>query len=349
MTSPIERLSGLDLKDEAISYRNESINCYTVKSFRATIIMAWCIMIYQIYKKIEEFGLDDFVGSARQRGLSISGNVNDFYDLEKIKDNDIISVCRESGFFDDTVKKKLLNLCDNRNSCAHFNRSMINQNTTDAFIADVCDHIEFLQKLNFKFEPNFFNSLEKMSDEGLKSTALGMGFERLKVTFTKIMDKFASVANYQEYQENDHLKQFISIALSVREEEEITILYDIVFKRVILSSLPWGWEIRSIALALTNRSFIQSYILNNGYLDFLVAALCDSGTYGIAATNSAAVLNFNEHLTAENVTNIANAIVSNDQIRDSWTGKPNVKKILLLHKTVLTLDIVEKLNEKNIL
>jgi hypothetical protein len=213
----------------------------------------------------------------------------------------------------------------------------------------VCDHIEFIQKLDFKFEPNFFEDLKKMSDEGLKTTARGMGFERLKVTFTKILDNFASIGNYEEYQEKDYLKKFISNTFSVRGEEEIIILYDIVFKRVILSSLSWGWEIKSIAMELTNRSYIQSYILDNGFLDFLVSALCESNNYESAGINSVAVLNFNQYLTPEHVSNIANGIVLNSQIRDSWTAKPNVKQILLLHKKLLTLDIVEKLKERNVI
>ena len=349
MSSPNDRLRNLSLNDEAITYREESINCYSVKSFRASITMVWCLMIYQIYMKIDEFGLSDFVKSVRDKGISVSGNINDYYDLEKIKDTDIISVCRESGFFDDTVKKKLVNLCDSRNSCAHFNRSKINQQSTDAFIADVCDYIEFLQKLDFKFDPNFFYMAKRMDDEGLKHTASSIGLERLKVSVTKILDKIATITNYEEYQENGYLIKFINFVMSQRKEDEILILYDIAFRRVLVSNLPWGWEVESMLMNLTNRSFIQSYIIENGFLDLLVAKLCDSGSFDRASRNSSAVLNFNQYLTPENVISIANAIVENDQIRESWSAKPNVKNILLVHKKLLTLDIVEKLKEKKIL
>lgn len=344
MSSPIERFKNITLdNDYVIAYRAEASKCYAVDGFRAAITMVWCVMIYHIYKKIEEFGLYDFVRSVHQKGIVFSGNINNFYDLEKIKDNDIITMCRERGFYDDTVKKKLINLCDTRNACSHFNLSTVNQNTADAFINDVCNYIEFLQNVNFTFEPNFFNTLKKMGDTGLKHTAASMSFERLKLTFVKILDTIASIQNYEEYQEDENLIKFIEIAILARSEEEIIALYDILFKRVIVADLNWTWEIRSLIYRLTSRSYIQSYILENGYLDLLVSKLCDSNSYEIAANSSKAVLNFNSYLTQENIFNIANGIVENSQISDSYGAKPNLKNILLYHKKLLTIGLVEKL------
>jgi hypothetical protein len=137
--------------------------------------------------------------------------------------------------------------------------------------------------------------------------------------------------------------------MSIRKEHEIIEIYDILFKRVIISKLNWGWDIKELILTLTSRSYVQSYILDNGFLDFLVSTFCDSHNYDYAAVSSTAVLNFNQYLSPEHVLRIANAIIDNNQIRDSWTARPNVKNILLFHKNVLKLDIVEKLKDNKIL
>src|SRR6266487_2344212 len=73
MSSPVEQFQNIDLKEEAISYRDESTRCYSGKSFRATVTMAWCVLIYQIYKKIQVGS--SFVTRPQECGAKVKCNL----------------------------------------------------------------------------------------------------------------------------------------------------------------------------------------------------------------------------------------------------------------------------------
>ncbi len=113
------QLIGLkDKHNEIDGYIEEVLCCFENDCKKSTIILLWSVFQFFLYKKIEEFGLKEFGKFCRDK-ISFKGIISKAYDINKIKDRDILLVCRELGFYDINIENQLITLLGLRNNCAH--------------------------------------------------------------------------------------------------------------------------------------------------------------------------------------------------------------------------------------
>jgi hypothetical protein len=91
--------------------------------------------------------------------------------------------------------------------------------------------------------------------------------------------------------------------------------------------------------AYTSSPRIREVIVKGLFLDKIITLFTKSNSFGEAKQNSAALLNFNEDLTGEQIKTITMASLENDQISESWGAQSNLKKIFSEHR--------EEISEEN--
>ena len=85
---------------DASHYLGEAEKCFGAGAAVAAMAMCWNAMMSILYKKIAEYGVDDFAALAARSEIRPEGRVSSERDLGKYEDHDIITMCGEIGLFD---------------------------------------------------------------------------------------------------------------------------------------------------------------------------------------------------------------------------------------------------------
>lgn len=348
----LEKINIFDQSDElTIGYIQEAKTCLKYELPRSSILLFWSIFMYEIYKKINVYGITEFLDIVNSKNIKYTGTVSSINDLNKLKDFEILNLCHDIGFYDQNVKGLLQVRLNYRNSVAHVSQVKLHRYAVFEFISDICEYSKIIQTLELKPDPTFLETVRRMNTESLLQMMKKMAFSKIKSYVEKIFDRLVEIKSYEEYQENINLYTFVMKCVDCRENEtERTDLFSILFSRCFLmSGIGWGaWEIYDKIFDLTKFSYIQKYIIQHNYVDSLVVAFCDSPRYAYAGNSAEALTNFIHVLTPLQINNIASARLKNSQIYESFSAKSRVNKILVSNKEKLDTGMLEQLRSVGI-
>jgi hypothetical protein len=111
-----------------LKYLEESIQCAEANCVRASVVLAWCAVAYQIHQKLTSLGITtlnaEFAKMKADKGLLFRTFTKDYsfsteYDVQEAADAHLILLCRFLTYLDDTQYKHLKGALDLRNGCGH--------------------------------------------------------------------------------------------------------------------------------------------------------------------------------------------------------------------------------------
>jgi hypothetical protein len=348
----LEKTQLLDDDDDITKeYLNEAQQCLKYGLARSTILLFWSIFMYKLYKKINSFGLQDFLDIANSKNIKYAGKISSLNDLNKIKDGDIIQLCHEIGFYDQNVKGLLQVRANTRNSIAHISQIKLNPYTVFEFVSDICEYTKLISKLEMKPDPTIMETIRLMDEPSLTKMIQTMAFSKLKSYTDKVFDRLVEIKVHDEFSENLNLYFFVKEGIVLRETEQERIdLFDILFRRGFLTNeISWGsWQFIEKIFDLTKFSYIRKYIIEKNYLEQLVTSLCDSRNYDLAGTSAKGIANFIDNLTESQVNRIARAWLRNSQISESFSASSPIKRIFIAHKSKIEPNILSQLQSNGI-
>lgn len=346
-----KKLSEIEVSDEHLKeYLEETKNCFINGHYRSSIILFWNIFMYFLYKKIEEYGLKDFAIIVKDKKISFEGRLNSFYDINQIKDSEVIRICSKIGFFDKNVKDALDILSKTRNACAHVTQPKLSMYKTLDFFDSLYHYIKLVNNLSYqKVLKSFIDEIKDMEQEEMIHELKTMEFNRLKTTIERIFDKIALISEYVEYERNKNLFDFILLSVENREkDEEITALFELILKKTLEGRITREWEFRDKIPDYIKFSAVKVFVLEKGYLDSLVKLFSESGSFAGANKNIEVLRLFWNNLTPEHINIIARSIISNGQIRLAY-NLSTIQSLLSKRKTEISPEIRKELEDNRII
>jgi hypothetical protein len=121
----------------------ESINCYSINAYRASVIMLWITIIYHFYSKIDSIGYNSLQKVTKKKFPRITKyhSIKHKKELSRIKDADLLLVLQDLNIVDPNVRKSLARNLEIRNSCAHSNPYKLSKGVVDAYFDDLLQNI----------------------------------------------------------------------------------------------------------------------------------------------------------------------------------------------------------------
>lgn len=126
---------------EQQSFLEEAISCFEIKSFRASIVMAWLLTMDTIYEFVLTKKLSEFNNAIQEHGkykkivISIKDNFSD------IKESDFIELLRIAKIVSNDTRKILEEKLAFRNTCAHPNTVVIKETKAISFVEDIIENV----------------------------------------------------------------------------------------------------------------------------------------------------------------------------------------------------------------
>lgn len=140
-----------ELKDLAIKITNpnqnaffeETIKCFAVGAYRATIIMSWNLTVNHLFEYILANKLTEFnivlAGNMDRRIRITSVSIKD--DFNEIPENKFIEFCRSARIISNDVRKILDTNLGIRNSAAHPSNISFTENKTISIVEDLINNV----------------------------------------------------------------------------------------------------------------------------------------------------------------------------------------------------------------
>jgi hypothetical protein len=140
-----------ELKDLAIKITNpnqnaffeETIKCYSVGAYRATIIMIWNLTVdhlfeYILAKKLTEFNIVLAANTDKRIKITCVSIKDDFNEMPE---NKFIEFCRSAKIISNDVRKILDTNLGIRNSAAHPSNITFTENKTISIVEDLINNV----------------------------------------------------------------------------------------------------------------------------------------------------------------------------------------------------------------
>ncbi|MDP1729521.1 MAG: hypothetical protein Q8L27_04940 [archaeon] len=331
------------------TYLDEVICCLDNDCKKSVIILLWSVFLFFLYKKIEEFGLKEFEKFCKDK-FNLQGKINQAYDINKIKDRDLLFACRELGFYDLTVENQLINLLGLRNNCAHVSQLIVTPYQLFGFIEQTINYTDLINKLDFKKMPkSFFDELKKMEDEKkIAEIISSMEIEKLKNYAEQCLHEILFISNSKDYQNSKGLYLFLSLLIENREKDEEKVLFfEMILPKVFKKEFDWRFTFIEKFADYSSYSAIKKIILDK-YLDNVVNLFLESGTFKTAGQLCKVLLNFKRDFNSEQLRAIGNAYLSNNQITHAYGVNPALKIIFNENKEKVSTDLISALKEKGL-
>lgn len=141
-------LSDLPAKIPNIAERaflQETLNCYRVQAYRATIVMAWNLAFDHLLRwilsdstRLAKFNSSIPLRYPKRPGVSV-GKFEDF--SEEFKEAEIIEICRYTGLVSKNQIEILREKLKKRNSAAHPSTTVVAQPQADDAISDLVSNV----------------------------------------------------------------------------------------------------------------------------------------------------------------------------------------------------------------
>ncbi len=129
-------------------FLKETIDCYSVSAFRASVTMMWNLSVYHLQMFILKYKLQEFNNElpkiAPKCKISKITTLDDFSEIKEIQ---FIEICRAANIISNDVRKVLAVQLDFRNSCAHPSNIIIPEEKASGAIQDLVHNIMLHYKL----------------------------------------------------------------------------------------------------------------------------------------------------------------------------------------------------------
>jgi hypothetical protein len=111
-----------------LKYLDESIRCAETNCIRASVVLAWCAVAYQVHRKLVSLGTTtltaEFAKMKADKSLMFRTFSKDYsfstdLDVQEAADAHLVLLCRFLSYLDDTQYKNLKGALDLRNGCGH--------------------------------------------------------------------------------------------------------------------------------------------------------------------------------------------------------------------------------------
>lgn len=125
-------------------FLKETIACYKVRAFRATIVMAWNLAYAHLLQWIlaDANRLADFNAAIPRRYPKRSGFiVRKRDDFDEFKESELLEVAKNAGLYSKDIGKVLAHKLDRRNSAAHPSTITFEQSQADDVITDLVSNV----------------------------------------------------------------------------------------------------------------------------------------------------------------------------------------------------------------
>lgn len=143
ITSKITNLASLIIDNDENDFFQELAKCFSIKAYRASIIMSWNLALDHLYEYILKHKLAEFntaLAANTDRRVRISTiSVKD--DFAEIPENKFIEFCRSSRIISNDVRKILDVKLGIRNSAAHPSNIKILESKALDFIDDLTTNV----------------------------------------------------------------------------------------------------------------------------------------------------------------------------------------------------------------
>lgn len=121
----------------------ETLDCFEVGANRATIVMAWILVVnhlfdYILKHKLAEFNAALAKNTDKRVKVSAITQRDDFSDIPEGK---FIEFCRSANIISNDVRKILVQKLDTRNSCAHPSGVKIKRTKVIDFVEDLVENV----------------------------------------------------------------------------------------------------------------------------------------------------------------------------------------------------------------
>ncbi len=338
------------LKDENFdNYVDEGVLCFTNDCRRATIILLWSIFLFFLYKKIEEFGFTEFAKECKDR-INFKKPIRNTYNLNDIKDKELLFVCRMAGFYDTNINSQLdILLTDRNNLAGHVSQAPITSYKLYYFAEQIFSYITVINNLDFKKVPkSFFEKLKVTEDEEEMRTIIStLEFEKLKNYADHCLSEISFISNIDDYEKNKGLYLFLSLLPKVREkDDEKIVFFEMVFLKLINKKIPLPDMFIEKMPLYSGYSAIKKIIVSK-YLDDIVYLFVESSSFRAANAMSTSILHFRNNLTTEQVRLIGEAYISNGQISSAYNTKIKgyLKIIFDENKEKVSKELIDELRK----
>ncbi|WP_225206059.1 hypothetical protein [Novosphingobium huizhouense] len=128
---------------EEREFLTEALNCYRVRAYRATIIMAWNLTYDHLVRWVfaEAGRLADMnkgiAGKYPKKGLVLARHE----DADELKESEFLEAARTGGLLDKNTTQILKEKLGRRNMAAHPSRVTITQHSADEMIMDLVTNV----------------------------------------------------------------------------------------------------------------------------------------------------------------------------------------------------------------
>jgi len=343
-----EKIVNLSGKDSNVdNYLNEVLCCFDNNCQKSTVILLWAVFLYFVYKKINEFGLKEFAKFCEDK-IKFKERLNQLYDLNKIKDKDLLFLCRELGFYDVNIESQLCNLLGLRNNCAHVSQIILTEYQLYSFIEQVSNYTSFLDKLDFKKMPKeFLDNLRSVEDkQKVLDLIKSIENEKLKNYAEQCMNEIIYINNYNEYQKNKGLFIFLSLLIeNVEKNEDKVIYFDLIFSRIFDKSILYDDIFIEKLSEYLSFSAIKKHVLDKNYADNIIQLFINSGSYNRATLLSKCLLHFKKELLPNQIKIICEAYLTNNQLAPAFGVNTALKIILGEHKNKISEELINELKK----
>ena len=122
-------------------FLNETVDCFEAGANRATITMAWILVMDHLFAYILKHKLSEFNTSlAKDKGVKLNAITqrDDFSDMKEAK---FIEICRAANIISNDVRKILDSNLGVRNSCAHPSGIRVADTKVLAFVEDLVENV----------------------------------------------------------------------------------------------------------------------------------------------------------------------------------------------------------------
>jgi len=321
--------------------------CLENNAYRASHVLAFQLLMYSLYRKVEEYGLSTFVRKAKDHGIEIEGKVRTIWDLNKTEDSQLIFLCHEIGLYDQNVRRQLESQLETRNGYAHVSQLKPLWNGTKAFVESAATYCDLIRQSSFKGSKlGPLDEILTASEMEVKQKASEMATQSIILILKEVMDEAELVTTNDGAARMKNAVTFIQEALSSRHNvDEAKGLFDILHRGYFSGILdtPIKRALQPILLDAIRRTEIKKFAIDQDYVKQYVDEFCLSTTFEDAGKNAELVSEFKGRLSASDLTKICNAICKNLQISNSYRARPYLLRILKARRADIKSSLLGKI------
>lgn len=124
------------------TYLDEALQCFRIKAYRASIVMAWNLAYDHLCQCVLTNHLADFnTQLPKTYPKADVQSITKREDFTELKESQVIQVCKSAGIISHNVNKVMKEKLDRRNIAAHPSTVSTSQLTAEEFIKDLVENV----------------------------------------------------------------------------------------------------------------------------------------------------------------------------------------------------------------